>query len=100
MAGQRLVVGTCVLADANTNLIALTFSTGFSGGATAGYLKARGGNAAAIYVGEDNDLSGEPRLRLAAGETCPVRIEYEKVITLYCKGTQNDVLEFIAQASE
>jgi hypothetical protein len=89
-----------VLADANTNAIVLTFSTGQSGGATAGYLKARSSNAAAIRVGSDNDLSNEPYASLAAGETLPILLDYERATAMFARGTAADVLEFVADASE
>lgn len=100
MAARRVIIGTFTLPDANTNVVAMTFSTGFAGGATAGYLKARGGNAAPIFIAEDADASNEPRVRLAAGETFPIAIDFERLATLQAKGTLNDVLEFISDASE
>lgn len=100
MAARRVVIGTYTLPDTNSNVIAPTFSAGFAGGATQGYLKARSGNAAAIFVAEDSDASDEPRARLAAGETFPIALDFERLAILRAKGSANDVLEFIADASE
>jgi hypothetical protein len=97
---RRVVIGTYVLPDTNSNVIAPTYSTGFSGGGTAGYLRARGGNSAALYIAEDSDASDEPRIRLAAGETFPILVESERLATLRVKGAASDVVEFIADASE
>ena len=94
------MIGSYVLPDTNSNHPSVTFSTGVSGVGTQGYLKARSGNAAAIFIAQDNDASDEPRLKLAAGETLPTLLDFAAVAALWVKGSASDVLEFIADASE
>ena len=97
---RRLVIGTYVLPDTASNPPVLTFSSGVVGTGTQGYLKARNGNAAALYLAQDNDASNEPRIKLAAGETLPILLDYAAVAALWVKGSAADVLEFSADASE
>lgn len=101
MAARRVAIATCALAGTTKQGITLVLASGVSGAATQGYLKARGGNSAAIFISEfSTNNDNEPRFRLAAGETLPIRLDYEGVASLYAKGSTGDVLEFVADASE
>jgi hypothetical protein len=100
VAPRRATIGTFVLPDTNTNAIVLVYSTGFTGGGTQGYLKARSSNAASLRISNDNDATTEPYAVLAAGETLPIALDFEKVAQLFARGSAADVVEFVSDASE